>query len=114
MARVDDAVGEVNRYLDDDGVFAGTSGAGPERNTSQASATAEPLPRVLLHAARSVTRAALYRLHWRWRRLRRLGARLREEYWDLRQLEIAARRDQSRYAQDDVARVTREKHPPFN
>lgn len=111
MARVDDAVVEVNRYLDDDGVFAGTPGAAPEGNTITSAATAEPLAVLLLHAVRSVTRAAAYRLHWRWRRLRRLGARLREEYWDLKQLENAARRDQSRHALDDRARTSSARQP---
>jgi hypothetical protein len=111
MARVNDAVGEVNRYLDDDGVFAGTPGAAPEGNTATPATTAEPLALLLLHALRSVTRAAAYRLHWRWRRLRRRGARLREEFWDLKQLEIAARRDQSCHALDDQARATRARDP---
>jgi hypothetical protein len=106
MAHVDDALAELARYLDDDGVFADASGAEPHRDDVPVSTRAEPWTVLLLHAARSVTRSAAYRLHWRWRRLRRFGRRLREEYRDLKQIETAARRDQSQHTADHRARST--------
>ncbi len=74
---------------------------------AQPPATDVPLATVASRAARSVMRGVDYRLRWRWRRLRRLVVRLREEYGDLKQLDVAAHRDRAQQAAEREAHVAR-------
>ncbi len=107
MARAEYALAELERCLDERVLTTATSDPQEVVEAPAIRASDEPLRVVVLHAAHSVARSVVYRVRWRWRRLRRFGVRLREEYCDLRQLEVAARRDQSERATDREAYLAR-------
>lgn len=96
VARINTALAEIERYLSESDSLECANDVQLSRDTALVTHRPASLSWILWRATTRIMHGNAYRLRRRWRRLRQVLARLREEIRDMKRMSNASRRERSR------------------